>query len=221
MTRNLQITIFEGGAPRRRSVRAGRPGGPGSDPGDDYVMPPPGDPGDDYVMPPPGDPGDDYVMPPPGDPGDDYVMPPPGDPGDDYVMPPPGDPGDDYVMPPPGSPSAGYPGFVPGYGPAGAFVSAQYLPSAAPAQVCCCKPCPDGKTVPPSKFGVSERDYSGFVIVRLAPGLEDRHLTLDSLWEIAQAAELHGLESVLRLPGGEEAAEEGAGEEEAPAATAA
>ncbi|HUP42229.1 MAG TPA: S8 family serine peptidase, partial [Thermoanaerobaculia bacterium] len=47
------------------------------------------------------------------------------------------------------------------------------------------------------------------------------HLTLDSLWEIAQAAELHGLESVLRLPGGEEAAEEGAGEEEAPAATAA
>jgi hypothetical protein len=197
MTRNLQITIFEGGAPRRRSVRAGRPGGPGSDPGDDYVMPPPGDPGDDYVMPPPGDPGDDYVMPPPGDPGDDYVMPPPGDPGDDYVMPPPGDPGDDYVMPPPGSPSAGYPGFVPGYGPAGAFVAARYLSGAAPAQVCCCKPCPDGKAEPPSKFGVSERDYSGFVIVRLAPGVEP--LTKDSLWEIAEAADLHGLQSVLEL----------------------
>ena len=200
MTRNLQITIFEAAdaTRRRRSGRAGRPGGPGSDPGDDYVMPPPGDPGDDYVMPPPGDPGDDYVMPPPGDPGDDYVMPPPGDPGDDYVMPPPGDPGDDYVMPPPGSPSADYPGFYPGYGPAGAFVSARYLPAGtAPAQVCCCKPCPDGKTEPPSKFGVSERDYSGFVIVRLAPGIQP--LTKDSLWEIAEAADLHGLQSVLEL----------------------
>ena len=223
MTRNLLITIFEGaGARRGRSRGAGGFGGPSGNPEDEYVMPPPGgggsDPEDEYVMPPPGggssDPEDEYVMPPPGggssNPEDEYVMPPPGGGGSD--------PEDEYVMPPPGSPSADYPGFYPGYGPAGAFVSARYLPAgAAPAQACCCKPCPDGKTEPPSKFGVSEREYSGFLIVRLAPGLADQHLTLDSLWEIARAAELHGLESVLRTPGGEE--DEGGEAEETPAAS--
>lgn len=214
MTRNLQITIFEAaGAPGRRSGRSVVPGGPGGDPEENVVMPPPGS----------GDPGENVVMPPPGagDPGENVVMPPPGteDPEENVVMPPPGggDPGENVVMPPPGSPEAGYyPGFYPGYGPAGAFVSAQYVPAApVPAQVCCCKPCPDSKTEPPSKFGVSEREYSGFVIVRLAPGIEDRYLKLDSLWEIAQAAGLDGLESVLALPRGEGAAPE----EEEPAAT--
>ncbi len=188
-TRSLQINIFEGtGGPLSgagAAPRSGRPGGSGSDPGDNYVMPPPGDPGDNYVMPPPSDPGDNYVMPPPSDPGDNYVMPPPGDPGDNYVMPPPADPSGDY------------PGYVTGYGPAGALVTAQYLPQAGPVpSCCCCEPCPD-ETTEPAKYGVSEGDHSGFVIVRLASGVGP--LEVDSLWQLACASHLDALKAVLEI----------------------
>src|SRR4029453_17027270 len=72
-------TFNDSAAALPRRVAASHPGRSGTDPGTDYVMPPPEDPGPDYVMPPPEDPGTDYVMPPPEDPGPDYVMPPPVD----------------------------------------------------------------------------------------------------------------------------------------------
>lgn len=203
-TRNLQITIFEAPRGTRRTVRRGRPGTAGFDPGDYDVMPPPEDPGDYDVMPPPEDPGDYDVMPPPEDPGDYDVMPPPEDPGDYDVMPPPEDP------------RGGFPGFVPVSGQAAPFVSARYVaaggvvPGQAP--VCCC-PCDDKRPRTPEKPGVSPRDYSGFLIVRVAPGVEP--LTVNSLWELAEAAGLDGLRSVLELSLDEEEMAEEPPEEDA------
>jgi subtilisin family serine protease len=77
--------------------------------------------------------------------------------------------------------------------------------------ICCC-PCDDKRPRTPEKPGVSPRDYSGFLIVRVAPGVEP--LTVNSLWELAEAAGLDGLRSVLELPLEEELPEE------SPAATA-
>lgn len=193
-TRNLQITIFEQPFGTGRRGRSGTPGTRGLDPEDYPVMQPPDDPGDYPVMQPPDDPGDYPVMQPPDDP-EDYP-----------VMQPPDDPGDYPVMQPPDDPRGGFPVF----GPEGVYGFARYLPAAGPfpaqAPVCCCKPCDEDRPRTPEKPGVSPRDYSGFLIVRVAPGVEP--LTVDSLWELAEAAGLEGLRSVLELPLEEEGAEE-------------
>ena len=67
---------------------------------------------------------------------------------------------------------------------------------------CCCAPaCHDtaapGKTTPHPFIG--PRDYSGFVIVRMADGIESEYNTL---WELAEnhTPKLKGLQAVLELP---------------------
>jgi subtilisin family serine protease len=174
-TRNLQITIFEAPPGTGRRGRSGGSRGPGFDPEDNYVKPPPEDPEDNYVKPPPEDPEDNYVKPPPEDPEDNYVKPPPEDPGSPW------------------------PGGHPASGPQPAWVAAQYLPpGAAPAQGCCCSPCSCDQSKTPERPCVAPGDYSGFIIVRVAPGVGP--LTVDSLWELAEAAGLEGLKAVLAAP---------------------
>ena len=69
----------------------------------------------------------------------------------------------------------------------------------ATACSCCCAPaCQDtaapGKTTPNPFFG--SRDYSGFVIVRMAEGIESG---AETLWKLAQDHKLAGLQAVLEL----------------------
>ncbi len=174
-TRNLQITIFEASpdAPTRTGAR-GRGshsgGGRGSDPGENYVKPPPDDPGENYVKPPP----DDW------DPGENYVKPPPDDPwsgsGAYGAGPPAGAPVpwiSAHYLPPAEHRDAGQAG-------------------------CGCGCCCDEKGRTPERPCITPGDYSGFLIVRLAKGVGP--LAAETLWELADAAGLAGLRELLELP---------------------
>lgn len=132
------------------------------------------------------------------DPGEDHVMPKPDD--------PPTDPGEDHVMPKPDDPSgtryaSGDPG---GCGDMAVTVGS-----------CCCGGCHCGCGAPaatsstgtakPHPF-IAPSDFSGFVIVRMVPGLDPKAM---SLWELAgpeppadpsKPPRLPGLKAVLELP---------------------
>src|SRR5215213_6935662 len=116
------------------------------------------------------------------------------DPGSNYVMPDPDDPSTNYVMPDPDDPSSG-PWVSGGSGGCGAVV--------ATACSCCCGSggqatvAPGTATAAPNPF-VTARDYSGFVIVRLAPGVEST--TAPTLWNLADELKLAGLKAVLERP---------------------
>jgi len=112
-------------------------------------------------------------------------------------MPKPDDPGTDYYMPKPDDPSSGpwASGGAGGSGECGAVV----------ATACCCgcgsggqaTVAPGTATAAPNPF-VTARDYSGFVIVRLAPGIE--HPAAPTLWNLADELKLTGLKAVLERP---------------------
>jgi serine protease len=136
----------------------------------------------------------------PGQPGTDpesnYVMPEPDDPESNYVMPEPDDPESNYVMPEPDDPSSG------GWSSSGAGGCSTVVATAG----CCCgrgsakagQTATGTATAVPSPF-VTARDYSGFVIVRLAPGIESP--TAPTLWHLADEKKLAGLKTVLERPG--------------------
>jgi serine protease len=136
------------------------------------------------------------------DPRGSDVMPLPEDPGGSDVMPLPEDPGGSDVMPLPEDPRYAYPASYAANasntassgGACGATVSAHACCCAAPA-------CPGTSAAKgaaaPNPF-VRPGDYSGFVIVRLAPGIE--HPTVISLWKLAKELKLKGLKDALTLP---------------------
>lgn len=136
------------------------------------------------------------------DPGTSYVMPPPEDPGTSYVMPPPEDPGTSYVMPPP----EGGRGIYGSGDKAGCdtVVTVSTCDGGCGCTCGCAAPAgqqPAGSSASPASIpGVTARDYSGFVIVRLAAGIKD--LTAIDLWTLAddQTPKLNGLKAVLELP---------------------
>jgi hypothetical protein len=139
------------------------------------------------------------------EPGTDYVMPPPEDPGTDYVMPPPEDPGTDYVMPPPEDPSAGsY--ILPSYGGPGALDTVVTVSTCdcGCGCGCGCKASAGQQAASGSSTSSSSgatRDYSGFVIVRLAEGVVGNS-PAENLWTLAKthSPELTELEAILELP---------------------
>jgi serine protease len=57
-----------------------------------------------------------------------------------------------------------------------------------------------GKTAAPHPF-VRPRDYSGFVVVRMAEGVMPKNSTVRSLWELAEEQKLAGLRKVLERAG--------------------
>ena len=170
MNRCLHVTIHENSTAARRRATPYRPGWTGTDPGSDYVMPPPEDPKSDYVMPPPENPGSDYVMPPPENPN-----------------------------------ATGYTGE--------ASHSAACAESVSVHSCCgCCCGCGAPAAAPAQSTGTSTphpfiapRDFSGFVIVRTALGIDPNAA---SLWELANRKErpLPGLKAALELPFREEEA---------------
>ncbi|HEY4564852.1 MAG TPA: hypothetical protein VIJ36_17845, partial [Thermoanaerobaculia bacterium] len=142
------------------------------------------------------------------EPGTDYVMPPPEDPGTDYVMPPPEDPGTDYVMPPPEDPSAGaY--ILPSYGGPGALDTVVTVSTCDCDCGCTCgckapagqQPAGESSNSSTSSSSGTSRDYSGFVIVRLAEGVVGNS-PAENLWTFAKihSPELTELEAILELP---------------------
>lgn len=146
------------------------------------------------------DPGSDYIMPDPDDPKSDYVMPDPDDPGSDYVMPDPDDPHyNPYFYGPSATPN--------GYGAVVASVCS--CGCAAPS---CQGTAADGGDTKKNPF-VTPRDYSGFVIVRMAEGVVGDS-PAQNLWALAElhAPKLTGLQAVLELA--LEAEEEKEGQEE-------
>ena len=165
MNRCLHVTIHENSTAARRRATPYRPGWTGTDPGSDYVMPPPEDPGSDYVMPPPEDPGSDYVMPPPEDPN-----------------------------------ATGY------TGEAGHSAACAESVSVHSCCGCCCgcgapaaAPAQSTGTATPHPF-IAPREFSGFVIVRMAPWVDPNAA---SLWELAGpegSPRFPGLKAVLELP---------------------
>jgi serine protease len=171
MSRGLKITIHErAGATRQRSTS--HFSGGSSEPGTDYVMPPPEDPGTDYVMPPPEDPGTDYVMPPPEDPS-----------------------GGAYILPSNGGPGA-----------LDTVVTVSTCDCGCGC-TCGCK-APAGQQPAGGSSGSStssssgtSRDYSGFVIVRMADGVVGLS-PAENLWTFAKihSPELTELEAILELP---------------------
>jgi serine protease len=126
------------------------------------------------------------------------------DPGTSYVMPPPdgNDPGTSYVMPPPDDPSAGS-GAPNPQGASGACDTRVTVRDCGCGCGCgCAAPAgqqPAAGGTPATIPGVTARDYSGFVIVRMAPGIDDK--TAESLWALAgsQTPELTGLQAVLQM----------------------
>jgi subtilisin family serine protease len=196
MSRNLFITIHEAGDRPPRSAAARRAAG--YDPEANYVLPPPSDPEANYVLPPASDPEANYVLPPVSDPEANYVLPPVSDPEANYVLPPPSDPtqGAFYASVYPGAPAA-----------------AHAWAGAAPA--CCCgAPAGSAKgqtAAAPAPF--PPRAYSGFVIVRLAPGVDSS--AVESLWQLATGTPgLPALKAALEVAfaeGKEEDEEPGAG----------
>ncbi|HEV2844067.1 MAG TPA: S8 family serine peptidase, partial [Thermoanaerobaculia bacterium] len=99
------------------------------------------------------------------------------------------DPGSDYVMPPIDDPRETV------YASNGASATVHSCGCGAPAD-----PQSAGKIPTPHPF-ISERDYSGFVIVRMAPGINPA--AAESLWDLAgppEAPKLPGLLDVLKMP---------------------
>jgi hypothetical protein len=173
MSRCLHITINESSGAAPRAGAASVPGWAGTDPGSPNVMPLPEDPGSPNVMPLPEDPGSPNVMPLPEDP--------------------------DY--PPPSSGGYGSSGGSGGSDAHGAVVSvARSCGCAAPACSSGSSPYGGANGVTALRPGVRPRDFSGFVIVRMAPGIE--HPTANSLWKLARKLGLTGLRAALQLPGG-------------------
>jgi serine protease len=130
------------------------------------------------------------------DPGSDYVMPRPDNPGADYVMPRPDNPGSDYVMPRPDNPSGGS-------GPStGAAWGTPQVRASVQSGCCSCgapaSTSPAGCTTTYHPF-IAPHDFSGFVIVRMAQGIDPN---AESLWELADRKDrpLPGLKAALELP---------------------
>ena len=162
---------------RRGRVASGAPAGL-RDPGNDTTLPLPDDPGNDTTLPLPDDPGNDTTLPLPDDPGNDTTLPLPDDPGNDTTLPLPDDPRLRWAGPGAVSVYQGLPPF--GYG-AGCGCG------------CACS-CDDDK---PARPEMLPRDYSGFVIVRVAPGVALNDL--EELWHVADDNHLDGLKAVLEL----------------------
>lgn len=125
------------------------------------------------------------------DPEENYVMPDPDDPEENYVMPDPDDPEEKYVMPDPDDPSRRY---FPTYGSGGWGTAVMATPACSCAPVC--QGTATGKAATSHPF-IGPRDYSGFVIVRMAPGIESG---AETLWKLAEEHTLTGLQAVLELP---------------------
>ncbi|HEY0513101.1 MAG TPA: S8 family serine peptidase, partial [Thermoanaerobaculia bacterium] len=179
MNRNLRITIQERAGAASGRATTYSPGQGNSDPGTNYVMPPPEDPGTNYVMPPPEDPGTNYVMPPPEDPGAGGYLP---------------------------SASGGQ-GSSGGSGGYDTVVTVSSGDGAGGCGCGCCCGCgaaagsqPAGSSPAPAAGGTS-RSYSGFIIARLAAGLVGNSLA-ENLWTFAKShqPELTGIEAALELP---------------------
>ncbi len=96
-----------------------------------------------------------------------------------------------------------------GYGPVATVVESR---GAAPPACCCC--CPSEKAQAPQRPGATVRDRSGFVIVRLAAGIDLG--AAGSLWQLADRIPLPALKAALELrldeAGGEEGGDRGEGE---------
>lgn len=147
------------------------------------------------------------------DPGEPLVMPPIDDPGEPIVMPPIDDPGEPIVMPPIDDPYGGVPGGSGGYG-YGYGCGCGNVTVSSGSCCCGCCSCDCGKpaatsagtTGPTPHPFIAPRDFSGFVIVRTAPGIDPNAA---SLWDLANRKEqpLPGLKAVLELPFREEEAE--------------
>lgn len=127
------------------------------------------------------------------DPEADETMPRVDDPGNDETMPPVDDPGSDRTMPGVDDPGAPY--------------SVHYgYANAGPVHGCCCAGACDCKqTEVERRPGVTPRDYSGFVIVRTAAGVDSG--SASSLWDLALANSLDGLKAVLEVALEEETGE--------------
>lgn len=133
------------------------------------------------------DPGGDYVQPDPDNPGGDYVQPDPDNPGVDYVQTDPDNPGVDYVQPDPDNPESPIHPYL---------VRTSYASAAPPffGTSCCCSKCEDSED---DSTTAPARDYSGFVIVRLAADV--RPLTFGSLHQLAKGIPLPGLQAALEV----------------------
>jgi hypothetical protein len=111
------------------------------------------------------------------------------------VVPKPNNPEEyEEVVPRPNNPEGGGYWLQGGSGSGGPLAGV-YETAGWPAPACCC-PC-DGKQKAPQRPGAGPGDYSGFVIVRLAAGVD---LDVRTLWELAQRPELAALKAVLELP---------------------
>jgi serine protease len=167
MNRSFHITINEGAGDPRRRATVYAPRRTNGDPGEDVVMPPPIQSGG------------------PGGPS--------GDPGEDIVMPPPVQSGG-----PPTNPDSTGGGREAIYAPSPQTGCASAVTVQTCEHACCCGGSPAaGATASTPQAFAAPRDYSGFVIVRLAPGVES--LTAESLWDLAQELKLEALQAVLEL----------------------
>ncbi len=135
------------------------------------------------------DPQSDYVIAPVEDPESDYVIAPVEDPESDYVIAPVEDPESDYVIAPVEDPAGGY---------ASGVVGTVHAWNGPPATPCCCCATAEAKKPAAQRPGLAASAYSGFVIVRLAPGIVS--LTALNLWSLAEELGLSGLKAVLELP---------------------
>lgn len=139
------------------------------------------------------------------DPSTNDVMPRPDDPSTNDVMPRPDDPSTNDVMPRPDDPStfpyAAYSAYPTGSGYGAAAV-------VSGCSCCCGGAASDHQSTEagngakaPNPF-VTARDYSGFVIVRMAEGVVAKESVASSLWALAEEhqPELTGLKTALSLP---------------------
>ena len=180
---SLHIVIHQDPSRGGRRGRASSGASAGlRDPGNDTTLPLPDDPGNDTTLPLPDDPGNDTTLPLPDDPGNDTTLPLPDDPGNDTTLPLPDDPRLRWAGPSAVSVYEGLPPF--GYG-------AGY--GCGCGGGCACS-CGDDK---PARPEMLPGNYSGFVIVRVAPGVELNNL--EELWHVADDNGLDGLKAVLEL----------------------
>jgi len=127
------------------------------------------------------------------DPESNTAMPDPDDPESNSAMPDPDDPESNSAMPDPDDPRYHY---FPSFGPGGCGAAV-----ATACSCCCAAPACQGTSedAAPHPY-VRPRDYSGFVIVRMARGIE--HPQARSLWRLAKRhePELTGLKTALVIP---------------------